>query len=78
MKAKKGSSTYKRFVEKHGHDVFELEALPPDTLQELLRDAIDSVMDVGALNHEIGEERNDASFLAKARRVAVDALADMA
>lgn len=78
LKAKKGSSTYKRFVEKHGHDVFELEALPPDTLQELLRDAIDSVMDVGALNHEIGEEKKDAAFLAEARQVATAALTDMA
>jgi len=75
MKAKKGSSTYKRFVEKHGHDVFELEALPPDTLQELLRDAIDSVMDVAALNYEIGEEKKDAAFLAEARQTAVNALA---
>ena len=37
MKAKASSSNYSKFVEKHGDDVYELEALPPKILQQELR-----------------------------------------
>src|SRR5947209_4478392 len=46
LTAKKRSSRRKGFVERHGEHVFELEAIPPATLQECLRHAIDSVIDV--------------------------------
>jgi hypothetical protein len=59
MQAKKSSSNYKKFVKKHGDEVFELEAVPPETLQEILRDAILSVMDIDALNRERKQEQMD-------------------
>jgi len=68
MQAKAGSTNYRRFTEEHGHDVFELEALPPKTLQELLTEAIESVIDVEAFNHEIDQEKKDAASLDVTRR----------
>ncbi len=70
MKAKPKSVNYGRFVEKHGDDVFELEALDAvsaECLQDLLREAIDSVVDTRALNAEIDHEKKDAEFLAVRR-----------
>jgi hypothetical protein len=63
MKAKEGSSRRKGFVEKHGDDVFELEAIPPDRLQEILREVIDKVLDLQAWNAEVERERQDAADL---------------
>src|SRR5262249_35902416 len=40
MKAKKSSSRYRQFVDKYGDSVYELEAVPPDRLQTVLRAAI--------------------------------------
>ena len=59
MEAKKGSANYKRFVAKHGTDTYELEAVPPEQLQQLLRNAVDSVMDVKAYNAELDAEKRD-------------------
>jgi hypothetical protein len=77
MKAKKGSSTYQRFVDAHGQNVFELEALPPETLQQLVREAIEGVLDRDAFAAEIEAERNDAVFLANARQLTLDALPEL-
>lgn len=59
MQAKKTSSNYKKFHDKHGDDVFELEAVPPEKLQQILREAILSVIDTDALNREREQENND-------------------
>jgi hypothetical protein len=69
MKAKEGSSRRKKFVERHGENVYELEAIPPDVMQTLLRDAIDSVIDVEAFNAEGDREKEDAAFLDGVRRI---------
>src|SRR5262249_17413032 len=50
MKAKAGSSRRKGFTQQYGEDVFELESVPPQELQRLLREAIDSGLDVRAFN----------------------------
>ena len=77
VKAKRGSANYNRFVREYGHDVFEVEALPTADLQTLLTEAIDSVIDVEAFNHEIDEEKTDAVFLDKKRRQIVGLLGDI-
>jgi hypothetical protein len=74
MKAKMGSANYDRFADKHGDDVWELEALPPETLQRVLQDAIDQVIDVEAFNHEIDQEKADAANLEGVRRVVLKTL----
>jgi ParB-like chromosome segregation protein Spo0J len=63
MKAKKDSSRYTGFVDRYGDDVHELEAVPPEWLQQKLRDNIDSVLDVDAYNREIDAEKEDAARL---------------
>jgi len=63
MKAKPSSVHHKSFTAKHGDNVFELEAIAPATLQQMLRDAIDGVLDITAFNDEIAAEWNDAQFL---------------
>jgi hypothetical protein len=68
LTAKKTSSRRKGFVERFGENVFELEAIPPATLQQYLRDAIDEVIDVDAYNAEIDREKQDAAFLDTVRR----------
>ncbi len=68
MKAKEGSSRYEKFVQLHGEDVFELEAVPPGRLQAILREAIDGVLDVAAFNAEVDSEKQEAARLDGIRR----------
>lgn len=70
----KESSRREKFVKKHGENVWEIEALPPATLQEILTEAIESVIDLDAFNHEVMEEHQDALQLETYRRVAIHAL----
>ena len=43
--AKRSDSRYKKFVDRYGEDVYELESVDPGTLQRLLTEAIDSVIE---------------------------------
>lgn len=58
-KAKKGYSSYNKYAKLYGDDVYELEAVPPKKLQQMLRDAITLVVDIDALNKEKEQERED-------------------
>ena len=44
-------------------DCYELEAVPPNTLRDLLRAAIESVIDRQAFAEEIEAEKADAAML---------------
>jgi hypothetical protein len=74
MQAKARSSRRKKFVERHGETVHELEAVPPDRLQELLREAIEQALDVNAYNAEQEAEKADAAVLERIRREAMLAI----
>ena len=64
MEAKETSPTYNAFVEKYGiTDAYELEALEPSDLEEILTDAIDEVIDTNAFNQELAAEEADAANL---------------
>lgn len=63
MDAKVSSPNFKRFSEKHGLHAYELEAIQPGDLQQILRDAIDSVIDRDAFEHEFAQEAQDAAKL---------------
>jgi hypothetical protein len=76
--AKATSSRYKRFADQYGTRAVELEALPPETLQEFLKDAVDSVMDVEAFNAELDAEKQDAAFLQDTRCVFKRKLSEVA
>lgn len=77
MQAKAGSSRRKKFVAEHGEDVYELEAVHPQQLQEMLTEAIDRVIDVKAFNTEVEREKTDAAYLDGVRRVVKDRLGNV-
>jgi hypothetical protein len=69
--AKKKSPGYKRFVKLYGTDIYELEAfeaLPGTPLQDLVREAVDSVIDIDLFNAELDAERQDAAQISEARQ----------
>ena len=68
MDAKKSSPNYKKFLAENGGHAYELEALPPATLQEIVEDGIRSVLDLAAFDASRDAERDDAVFLASVRR----------
>jgi ParB-like nuclease domain len=67
-KAKAGSSRRDEFVSKHGENVWELEAVPPVTLVQMLRKGIDCVIDTDRFNAEVDSEAEDAAFLDEVRQ----------
>jgi hypothetical protein len=74
LEAKESSANYKRFVEKYGKDCFELEALKPKTLQKILQQHIDAVLDRMAFNKEMDTEKEDWAWLSAIRQMAIDAM----
>ena len=72
--AKRGSATYKKFVKQNGDTVYELEALRPETLQRIVREAIIGALDMDIFRRECEHEEADAKMLAELRRRAITAL----
>lgn len=70
LMAKKSSANYAKFVRQYGATCWELEALPPATLQTLLDEVIRSVIDIDAYNREVDAERRDAADLSAMRKTA--------
>jgi len=64
-------------VDRFGEHVFELEAIPPATLQRYLEEAIDAVIDVDLFNAEVDREKQDAAYLQGIRRRAHAMLGDL-
>jgi hypothetical protein len=77
MMAKKGSRRWKKFVERYGENVFELESVQPGHLQTMLYNAIDTVIDAEAFNAEIDREKKDAAFLDGVRKVVKQTLGNV-
>jgi hypothetical protein len=75
MDAKTSSPNYAKFLAENGGYAYELEALPPATLEELVEDSIRSVIDLDVFNKSLAEERADAVFLEGVRRQVKEALA---
>ena len=72
LEAKENSSNYAKFVKRHGRtDCYELEAVAPEVLQGWLDEAIRSVIDVEAYNHEVDEEAAEAAQIAARRAAAL-------
>jgi hypothetical protein len=75
QRAKETSANYARYVRQYCTDaVYELEALPPETLKELVTDAIDSVIDHEPYNAEVDAEMDDAAHNAATRTVILETL----
>lgn len=77
LPANEDSATYQAFADEYGDDTWEVEALDPETLQELLRDAIDNVLDTDAFNAELDAEKQDAVYLQGLRKKVHAALGGM-
>jgi hypothetical protein len=76
-KAKAGSSRRKRFVEEYGEHVFEMEAVEPEELQEILREHIESVLDMELFRAEQAIERQDAAYIRGVNKTIQDVLANL-
>ena len=63
LKAKESSSRYANFAKKYGNTVYELEALPPEMLQQIVDECIRSVIDIELYNQEVELEKRDAAWL---------------
>jgi len=72
--AKVSSPNYKKFVEKWGVHVAELDAAPIDLLQEKLRDAIESCLDMELFDAEREKEKEDYAFITATKRVVIKAM----
>jgi hypothetical protein len=73
--AKEGSSRRAAYVAEHGEHVYEVEALKPSDLEEILTAEIDRVIDRDAFNRELSAEREDAAQLECKRREILQLLA---
>jgi hypothetical protein len=60
LEAKSKSSNYGKFVVLHGRFAYELEAVEPEKLQEILTEAIDDVLDLDLFNQALEREKQDA------------------
>ncbi|NOY41189.1 MAG: ParB N-terminal domain-containing protein [Planctomycetes bacterium] len=63
VKPKPNAGGYKRFVARYGKKAWELEALKPTDLQQIVRNTIDSIIDTEVFKREVDLEREDASRL---------------
>ncbi|MBP60393.1 MAG: chromosome partitioning protein ParB [Planctomycetaceae bacterium] len=77
LEAKETSSRFAKFVERHGRNVYELEALTPEQLQDALTEAIDGVIDLELFNGELDAEKNDATFLQGVRNTVTETLKEL-
>ena len=67
-RAKETSPNYRRYMEKYDTDlVWELEAVPPKTIQKMLRDVIVGVIDRKAYNAEVAQQEMDVRHIAVKR-----------
>jgi hypothetical protein len=73
----KSSVNKKWFQGKYGDaEAFEADALEPARLQTIVRNVIESVIDVDAFNHEVEAEKADAAYLEGLRSRAMQLLGD--
>jgi hypothetical protein len=72
--AKPSSSRFKKFAARFGPAAYELEAVPPATLQEWLDEGIRSVLDLDRFNAQVELEKQDAAAVAALKRASVDYL----
>jgi hypothetical protein len=68
MDAKEASPTYAEFVDRYGiADAYELEAMEPSDLAQILRSAIMDVLDLDLYNQELAAEEADSSRIIAVR-----------
>jgi len=68
MVVKEKSPTAKDFMAKYGNQVWELEAVPPDELIELVEDVLHGIMDFDLINAEKQKHKEDTVRLSAYRK----------
>jgi hypothetical protein len=76
LQAKETSSRASGYIAKHGRAVYELEAVEPDVLQDIISKAIESVLDMKLLRRERRQEAEDARELEARRKHVLAALGE--
>ncbi|MCA9358391.1 chromosome partitioning protein ParB, partial [Candidatus Kaiserbacteria bacterium] len=74
--AKPTSPNYQKFLEQYGGKAVELDACPVDLIQNKLREAIESIIDVDEFNVQVELEKSDAAQVAAYRRVVLQAITE--
>lgn len=74
MDAKPSSPNYKKFVERHGVHVAELDAAPVTLLQDKLREAIQACLDMEIFRAELDKERKDAAEIQATKQIVLETL----
>jgi len=69
--AKMSSPNYVKFVARHGTHVAELDAAPVELLQDKLRNAIESCLNMDIFRAELAREKEDAVFIAATKKAVV-------
>jgi hypothetical protein len=72
--AKPSSSRFKKFAARFGPAAYEMEAVPPDTLQGWLDEAVRSVIDIDRFNAQVEAEKRDAATVAAFKRASIEYL----
>lgn len=75
MEAKVSSPNYKKFVARHGVHVAELDAAPVALLQDKLRSAIESCLDMDLFRMELEQEKEDSVFIEAKREMVIQLMA---
>jgi hypothetical protein len=77
MEAKQSSPNYAKFAARYGDDVYELEAVDPAKMQEVVRAAIRGVIDLDAFYAEVATEKQEALKLRSAKEIIIDTVGDV-
>ena len=74
MDAKPTSPNYEKFFSEHGSIAVELDAIPVKVLEQILRDAIESYLDLDLFNAQINLEGEDAANIEAYRQVTFESI----
>jgi hypothetical protein len=75
MDAKPTSPNYEKFFMAHGSKAVELDAIPVKTLEQMLRDSIESYLDMDGFNAQISLEAEDAAHIQAYREITFESIA---
>lgn len=64
--AKSSDSRYQAYADKHGDECWEVDALPPDELQRIIREAFEAVVDTDAMDAVKAREERGKEALREA------------
>ena len=73
---KKTDTRYKKFIDKHGTYAVELDALPPNILEQKIKTAIESEIDIDLFNSQIEIENQEVESLTSIKSKVVELLKD--